>query len=365
MHAFDDADRDALIGPTKAFDPDHASNPSQYALQNHLALEVVAHLQRAGLDFQFQGGTSLHVKLGDRVRFSIDVDLRASDPQALHDALRAFTKAFPRSEIVLEEPPGELRIDGVRHTLAFNRLYNQQARQPLRIHVEVVESEEPQAGAEPLRLKADGHEWPVDVAAPSLETFAGQKYAVLGPRTIGKPVGPNETHAHMNQGVCKQLFDLHQLLLSDLDGRAVAEAYEREVAEANRLRGTDHDIKAAADDARDLLGTLRMPRGRDSPYQVGLWAGFDDSRRWIARQARQDWTSEEYRVTGGVLSRLGTGLVDGDVDWPRIARPVREQTVPEEVLSRIDAAEGEPWFDAEAFQGSARLAWAWAPSKYW
>ena len=62
---FDESEWDDLLGPSDAFEPQDRANPSVYTIQNHLALEVMAHLTGAAVPILFQGGTALHVKLGD------------------------------------------------------------------------------------------------------------------------------------------------------------------------------------------------------------------------------------------------------------------------------------------------------------
>ncbi len=349
------------IGPAGAFDPTSRANPSVYALQNHLVLEVVAHLQQAGVPFLFYGGTALHTKLPERRRFSSDVDITTTDVKAVHRALRAFTRRFPGSDIQLREPPDELKVDGVRHTLDFGQA-------PLRLLIEVVEDGDRREGFEPLRVRGDGFDWGVNVMAPTFEGFMGQKLAVLGPNTIGKPVGLNPEHSHTNQGVCKQIFDLRELLHLDLEPGSIKDAYEVAVEEANRLHGTAHRPRACLEDARRLLIHLRGPRSNDEsePVRYGLWTGYRDSRRWIALAARDDWRPEDYRIAGGVITRLAYSMETGDLELDSIRQPLVATAVPPEVLEGMEAAQAASaqWF-SEDFGVDARLAWSWAPRNLW
>lgn len=361
-NAFDEADHDALVGPPEAFEPQGARNPT-YALRNHLALEVVAHMAHANVAMLFQGGTALHVRLGTPSRFSIDLDIRTEDPAGIEQALHRFVARFRNSDIQLDVPPEQLRIDGVRHVLTFGRTGD---RTPLQILVEVVDAPFQSGMTEQVPLVHGIHDWQTAVTMPSLAAFAAQKLAVLGPHTIGKPVGPSGTHARQNQTVTKQIHDLAQLFRCDIETSAVAAAYHEEVELANRLRQTEHSPEDSLADARGLIGHLREPPSQDrrSPAYP-LWAGFRDSRRWILDRHR--WDPTEYRATGGIISRLTHTLLDGAFDWSRMARPIRSHEVPLDVMERLTTALDEPasWISSDRFAGDARLAWAWSPAAYW
>jgi len=366
--AFHPDDMENTKGPQAAFEPGHDSTPTTYALQHHVALEVVAHLEQEGVPFWFRGGTALHTRIPHRTRFSSDVDVTTTDRALVHDALRTFVDRFPHSGIVLREPPKELRVEGVQHMLEFGHSQAPTDQGPVRVLVEVVEHEE-RDGFEPLALAADGHDWNVRVLAPTYDTFTGQKLAVLGPRTIGKPVGLNEDFVHQNQGVCKQIFDLRELLGQDLDQHAVLGAYEAAVREANGLRKTAFQPLQCLEDARSLLAHLRDPRTKDKaePIRYGLWAGYEHSMRWISTQARAAWRERDYRIAAGVLTRLVASLVDGGFDREAVARPLAQGPVPGHVVQAIEEARAgqSEWYREDAFGADAGLAWAWAPSEFW
>lgn len=360
-NAFTPSDFRHLMGPPDAFEASPRS-PRQSAIQNHLALEVVAQLAMEGIPFTFKGGTALHAKLGARRRFSIDVDL-AAEPKHIEQGLRAFATRFEASQVKLREPSRTLLDDGVQHILEFG-LHN--PRTPLTIYVEVM----PEADGvvtEPLPLQGDGYDWKISVRAPVLEEFAGQKLAVLGPTTVGKPVGLNEQWARQNQGVGKQIFDLRELLRQPLLGNGVLRAYEREVEHTARLRRREVTSTEAAKDALGLLKHLRGPHSQDKADHVryGLWQGFDAvATRWIAPGTA--FEPIDYRVTAGSLARVFEQIQDGKVDWTLAGRPLATDTVPADVAARLADAEqrGETWIHPE-FGGLQRVVWAWAPARYW
>lgn len=367
--AFHPDDVANAIGPAEAFDPASPANPSVYALQNHLALEVVAHLQEAGVLSSFRGGTPLHSKFPRRRRFSVDADISTPSREAVHAALRDFAGRFPRSDVRLVEPPREMRLDGVQHTIHFGHTQAPGEAAPIRVLVEVVEAGADGRSFEPLRLRSGPLDWGVDVTAPTFEGFAGQKLAVLGPNTIGKPAGLNDAFARPNQGIAKQIFDLRELLRMDLEAAAVRAAYEAAVTEANALRGTNHAAPACLQDAQALLAHLRRPRTADKaePVRYGLWSGYRDTRGVIAVDARDDWRPEDYRVAAGVITRLAAALLDGNASLDAVRRPLSEPAVPRDVLEGLERAQAgrAPWFSAEDFGADARLAWAWAPRELW
>lgn len=365
--AFHPRDLRNVIGPAEAFDLSHQDTPSTYALQNHLAFEIVAHLQEAGVPFKFRGGTPLQARLGARRRFSSDADLTTPDKAGVHDALRRFTKRYPHSEIHLREPPEDLRVDGVRHILEFGHTLAPGEHAPVRVLVEAVEDDDTDHAHAPLRLQSGPHDWQVTVQAPTLEAFLGQKLAVLGPETVGKPVGLNRGLARQNQSVCKQIFDLREILKHDLDEGRLLSEYKAAISQANRLHGTRHPPEACLEDAERLLNRLREPRTTDDadPVRYGLWAGYRDSRRWITRETRDEWRETDYRIAGGVLARL-SGHLNDDLELDNLRAPLVQDRVPDPVQHRLENArqEGADWL-TEDLGIDARLAWSWAPREIW
>ena len=364
---FDESEWEDLLGPSDAFEPQNRANPSVYAIQNHLALEVMAHLTGAAVPILFQGGTALHAKLGDRKRFSIDLDLKTTNSSAVHVQLREFAARFGRSQVVLEEPPDDLRVEGVRHTLVFNRTRDEVTPAPLRILVDVVETEQIDHETETLTVRADGFDWGVEALTPTFEGFAAQKFATIGPETIGKRVGRNATCARGNQGVCKQIYDLSQLLRRDLDGNRILSAYRREVSEGNRLRHSAFNTDQVLRDAGVLLRALKDPRpeGTDNLYAYGLWSGYEDSWRYI--RGRPEWTEARYRICGGVLHRVAQEMLSGRLRWGLVSQPVVADRVPEPIATRLNSAleSGDSWVASDGFAGDLRIAWAWSPEEFW
>lgn len=365
---FDEKDLDNLSGPAQAFQPEHHNPAPTYAVQNHLALEVVAHLANAGVPIMFQGGTALQTKLKQRTRFSVDVDIRSTDPGAVEESLHGFVERFPRSGIKLLEPPDSLKIDGVRHTLQFPKAADPITNRPLPLLVEVVPTDDVDQGTEPLSLTVEGMEWGCTVPAPTLEGFVAQKLCVLGPNTLGKAVGPNETHARQNQSVCKQIHDLGRLLLQDLNGETVHSLYMHEIKQANHLRNSDFNDKEALSDAARLIRHLREPRPpKTGPIEAhALWTGYRDSQRWIRN--RDHWTPMNYRTTGGVIHRMVQELRQDRLRWSLIARPLHnDPPLPQETAKLLDKAVSAPeeWVASDRFAGDIRTAWAWSPQEYW
>jgi hypothetical protein len=187
--------------------------------------------------------------------------------------------------------------------------------------------------------------------------------STLGPTTIGKRVGPNQRFYKGNQGVCKQLFDLRVLLRHDLQPDAVRAHYLTEMDEANTLHDTAFDLGKVVPDAQGLLRIFKAPRATvdgDTPRR-DLWRSFDQISSCIMDPA---WNAEELRVTAGCLHRTFGELADGEPDLIDARRPIETTDVPAEVLEAIGAAQdrGEDWALDDDFEGSARVAWAWAPS---
>lgn len=358
MNAFHGDDRGDLAVPADAFDRDVVGRPA--ALQHHLCLEVVNHLADDDVPLIFQGGTALHTRLTERVRFSIDVDLKCPEPEQLRTSLEGFVDRFPNSEIRLLEPPEDLRDFGVRHRLHFTRMMF--GPQPCQVLVEVVEAPVDGEGYAPLSLEADEYLWPETVQSPNLDRFTAQKMSTLGPSTIGKPVGPNERFYKANQGVCKQLFDLRVLLQQGLHPDAVRAYYLTEVDESNNLNDTAYGLDAIVPDARTLLRIFKAPQATidgDTPRR-DLWRSFEQISSYILDAT---WSAEELRVTAGCLDRTFAELSEGEPDLANARRPLEMDEVPADILEAIGDAQdaGEDWALDDDFEGSARLAWAWAP----
>lgn len=365
-NAFDDTDLRSVVGPSEAFDLGSAATPRLQALQHHLVLEVVAHLQDAAVPFVFRGGTALHTKLARRTRFSIDADLTTSDPAAVANALKSFVDRFPRSETTLEEPPENLKVDGVRHTLRFGRVETSDGK-GVRVMVEVVKAEG--SSTEPLRLVVDGMDWARTVNAPTLDAFVGQKLAVLGPNTIGKRIGlAGDGSSRPRQTVCKQIFDLRQLLHESLDFSNVTNAYVAAVAEGNALRGKRYTIQECLADASALLAALKGPRSgnKAEPLRYDLWAGFMQSKPWFPAKGR--WDDTDYRIAAGVLARLVECLQrgEGPTSMEQLRAPLLAD-IPQQTRDKLANAlrVQEEWCSVEDFDLELRLAWAWAPRHYW
>lgn len=210
-------------------------------------------------------------------------------------------------------------------------------------------------------------DWKTKVRAPTLEGFFAQKFAVLGPNTIGRHMGPNATHARQNQTVAKQIFDLHVLLRQPLDGTRIRDAYTVECADANQRRSTNHSLQTILGDAADLLEALRGPRAADAAdgNAYRLWTAHDETRRLI--RDRTQWDGIEYRVAGGVLRRVADELRADRLRWDAIRTPATTTNVPPPKLATIEAALGrnEAWVPPGGFGGAAHIAWAWSPETYW
>lgn len=365
---FHDDDVANATVPAAAFDEGSANTPTRNALLNHLALEVVAHLQERGVPFHFRGGTALHTKLTTRRRFSIDVDIITPDRPAVDKALVEFVQRFPKSEIELRDPPQPLFEDGVRHLLTFPRSAEGNLG-AAKIYVEVVDAKLDGLETEALPLTADSFDWRITVTAPTFHAFAGQKLAVLGPNTVGKKVGRRDAYWRKNEGVCKQIFDLKELLTQDLDPTRVRAAYDAAVAESNRLHATSFTSEQSLADAADLLSRLRPPRRKEEAddARYGLWAGHDDSWTYIAQDARKAWQPRNYRISAGMITRLVDSLREPKDDFEKVSEPLRRDAVPADIIAKIGAAEAknDPWFVEGEFGADAMLAWSWAPRDLW
>lgn len=355
---FHPADLPNAAGPAEAFDPQRWT---VYGLQNHLALEIVDHLVEEGTSFSFRGGTALHSKLGTRARHSVDVDLDSVSPAEIHAALQAFAKRFPLS--VQLEPPKPLKIPGEKHFVTFPLTAD--GRDPAKqVLVEVAKWDE-LGRTEPMPLFADGLTWPHRAQGPSLSAFMGQKLSTLGPGTVGIAIGPNLTHAQLNQSVAKQLFDLRELGRQALNPRELEEVYRREVEAVAARRAQRVTVGDAVNDAKRLVEELRAPRELGLRSQAGyaLWSGYRDTRRFVLAGG---WDETAFRVTGGVVGRVLDNL-GHDVPWATLTQPLTADRVPADRLDGLEQAirRREAWVPPHEFGGVLPVAWAWSPKELW
>jgi len=223
------------------------------------ALELVARLRHAGLDFVFKGGTSLVLHLQPIRRLSIDVDIACNASlEEIERALRQVT--YPAGQPFIRythqghrdrsEPP-------TKHFLInFNSAVRPGHESHILLDVLFETSIYPDVRETNLEVDIIRTASSVSVRLPTVDCLLGDKLAAFAPSTIGvlyeppvnragDPVEPQQTR------VVKQLFDVAALfdVAHSLD--AVRNTYLAILPAQNGYRRTSFTMAEALRDTID------------------------------------------------------------------------------------------------------------------
>lgn len=197
------------------------------------ALDLVARLRHAGLEFVFKGGTSLVLYLKPLRRLSIDVDIacgatleeikRALD--AVVYPARPFIRYRHQDHRDRDEPP-------TKHFLvSFNSVIHPGQESHILLDVLFEPAVYPEVAEVDLAADFIQTTGPTPVRVPTVDCLLGDKLAAFAPRTIGvlqdpppnragDPMEPQQTR------VAKQLYDVAQLFDIAHSIDAVRRTYE-------------------------------------------------------------------------------------------------------------------------------------------
>ena len=224
-----------------------------------LALTLVERLVETGLPFTFKGGTCLVLVLGQARRFSVDVDLvtqaeltaidaaltqvcaRPPFRSFTYDATRSHKDDVPRGHYYVFYDSAldqQLLAEHPQRSIAIDLLFEEH-NYPQVLQLPVASPFLHQAG-EPLR-----------VAAPSVESIAGDKLTAFAPRTTGILYGKGK-----ELEIIKQLFDLGVLFDQVQHLATVAKSFASTVAKELRYRHLTET--SAADVLLDALHTALL-----------------------------------------------------------------------------------------------------------
>lgn len=184
------------------------------------ALELVGQLSSLKVDFVFKGGTSLLLTDPDFRRLSIDADIICKAPSETLEKI--FDRLVKQAPFIGwdEQTRGESDIPKHHFRFFFESLINHREDYVL---LDVLRDEAPHPDVVPLEVVHPFIEVvkPVKVGVPSLDNITADKLIAFAPATTGIPFGKKKSLQIM-----KQLFDLGQLALHDLDLKKVIRAYE-------------------------------------------------------------------------------------------------------------------------------------------
>lgn len=222
------------------------------------ALELVARLRRAGLDFVFKGGTSLVLHLQPLRRLSIDVDIAcgaslAEIKRALADVVyqsSAFKDYEHQVSRDRSEPP-------TKHFLVkFDSVVPPASESHILLDVLFEESVYPELVEKELVVDFVQTDAPVSIRMPTVDCLLGDKLAAFAPGTIGVLYDPPPNRAGepgepQHTRVVKQLYDVSELFTVARNLDNIRRTYENIRVAQNRYRGRDYSIAETLGDSID------------------------------------------------------------------------------------------------------------------
>ncbi|HMD67916.1 MAG TPA: nucleotidyl transferase AbiEii/AbiGii toxin family protein [Chitinivibrionales bacterium] len=170
-------------------------------------LELVAELSDAGLSFQFKGGNSLLLVLGEPMRFSIDVDIATDEtPAAIEAALDKIVRdcrVFVRWTKRQHKTKPWLPL--ASFYLFYKSLYVKDEEAFVMLDAQLTQS--PYATRRTPVVCGELYESTVTAEVPLAASIIGDKLLTLGPETLGIPVGKGKESQRL-----KHVFDVSRLL---------------------------------------------------------------------------------------------------------------------------------------------------------
>lgn len=319
------------------------------------ALELIGQLTMLELDFVFKGGTNHLLIDPDFRRLSIDADIICETlPETLEDVFDRLVKQAPFMRWD-EQERKESTVPKNHFRFFFESTINSREDYVL---LDVLNDKAPHPDIVPLETVHPfiEVEKPVKVAVPSLDSITADKLIAFAPETTGVPFGRGKSLQ-----IVKQLFDLGELTLYDLNIEKVIRAYKAialqeigyktdSITQDDILLDsltTAHlvcqiDLKNAIEDERTAeirLGLKQIPsyllKGRFSIADVKVAASRIALLATIIRNRITDIEWKEHRYTreneetvAGVtlpepyhqLNRLRKGLPESFYYWAKLTK---------------------------------------------
>lgn len=222
------------------------------------ALELVARLRHAGLDFVFKGGTSLVLHLQPIRRLSIDVDIACNasleEIKRILNAVtyppRPFKRYVHQEHRDRSEPP-------TRHfLLSFDSMALPGTESHILLDVLFERSVYPTIQDLPLATDFIETTRDIRVQVPTVDCLLGDKLTAFAPSTIGvryeppqnrqgDPMEPQQTR------VAKQLYDVSELFGVAHDLNQIRRTYENILEAQNGYRGKNYTLRDTLTDTID------------------------------------------------------------------------------------------------------------------
>jgi len=213
-------------------------------------LELVAELNKAGLNFQFKGGNSLLLVLEKPERFSIDVDIatdctREDIEQCLDYIIKEYI-TFTKWEKRQHKTKPWIPLSS--YYLFYPSLYDssetnimldaQLRRSPYRTGFKKVSS-------------GNLYRSDIETEIPYPESIIGDKLLTLGPSTLGIPIGKGKEAQRL-----KHVFDIARLLRTSPKVSLIRESFNACLHHENEIQGTTIPVRAIVDDTVEFCRSV-------------------------------------------------------------------------------------------------------------
>jgi len=216
-------------------------------------LELVAELAEIGLQFQFKGGNSLLLILGEPKRFSIDVDVASDRPREEIEA--ALDRAVAQYGVFTKWEPRRHKtkpwLPMTSYYLYYNSVIDPQPDTNIMFDVQM------RRGTYRTEFK------PVCCGAlytsnamvelPLPSSIISDKLLTLGPRTLGIPVGRGKGAQRL-----KHVYDVSRLSAVMPDIEFVRESFEQCLQQENELQETRYTVMEIVKDTLKFLFTTAL-----------------------------------------------------------------------------------------------------------
>ncbi len=211
-------------------------------------LELVAELVETGLNFQFKGGNSLLLVLGEPQRFSIDVDI-ASDQsrEEIENVLNKLISqfgVFTRWERRQHKTKPWIPLSS--YYLYYNSLFDPSPDVNIMLDVQMRRSAYRTEFREVICGTLYKSSTKCELPLPS--SIISDKLLTLGPSTLGIPVGRGKEAQRL-----KHVYDVSRLLGTEPDVDMMRESFASCLKQENELQGTSHEVKAIVKDTLSFL----------------------------------------------------------------------------------------------------------------
>jgi len=231
------------------------------------ALEYVAQIQDAGLDFVFKGGSAVQILLGDRWnRLSVDVDICVdASKEKLTETLDTINRRFGgkgfsyiarREEILGSVPFYSFRVTTPPIT------------EKGRVILLDAMGLKPDYATLTVPLKSFYYYSSLNVTTPTIGAILGDKLSTIGPKTVGRIMRDSRNGLEY----AKHFYDINALSHAEPNLKEFTHAYSESVGIQSKVRCRDFTIGECVEDAVFTCQVASLPQtpGEDAFERLEL-----------------------------------------------------------------------------------------------